>query len=66
MLPDQVGIEMTHPDKGSEMFRARENGCYGMWVLADRDNDAALATYRKRGGGRDESQVILSWDFEKR
>ncbi len=61
------GIEVTHPDKGTEMFLyelgvdelfqrrgigralvarlaqvAREAGCYGMWVLTDSDNDAAL------------------------
>ena len=64
------GVEMTHPDKGTEMFLyelavdepwqrlgvgaslvhalanlARERGCYGMWVLTDDDNIAALATY---------------------
>ena len=27
---------------------AVERGCYGMWVLTDHDNDAALATYRGR------------------
>src|SRR3954465_13844977 len=68
------GVEMTHPDKGTEMFVyelgvapaarlqgigsrlvaelaaiARRNGCYGMWVGTEVDNDAALATYRRAG-----------------
>src|SRR6188472_1867556 len=65
------GVELTHPDKGTEMFLyelgvdepargqgagttlvaalrdlARERGCYGMWVLTDADNEAAIRTYR--------------------
>jgi ribosomal protein S18 acetylase RimI-like enzyme len=84
------GIEMTHPDKGMEMFlyelgvdprfqgrgigtalvralaeQARDAGCYGMWVLTDDDNTAALATYANGGGSRDESEhVMFSWDFD--
>jgi ribosomal protein S18 acetylase RimI-like enzyme len=70
-----TGAEITHPDKGTEMFinelgvsaeyrqrgigralvaaladRARERGCYGMWVCTERDNAAALATYDAAGG----------------
>jgi aminoglycoside 3-N-acetyltransferase I len=82
------GVEMTHPDKGTEMFIyelgvapaarlqgvgsslvaalaqvARENGCYGMWVGTETDNEAALATYR-RAGARDETRfVLLNWDL---
>jgi ribosomal protein S18 acetylase RimI-like enzyme len=81
-----TGVEMTHPDKGTEMFLyelgvherhrgrgigralvgalaelARERGCYGMWVLTDHDNDAALATYRAGGGGSAEPTVMLTW-----
>ena len=84
-----TGVEMTHPDKGTEMFLyelgvdepyrgrgigralvsaladlARERGCYGMWVLTDEDNDAALATYRGAGGVREGQQVMLAWAFE--
>lgn len=72
------GVEMTHPDKGTEMFLyelgvdegyrnrgigralvealgelARQRGCYGMWVLTDRGNPAALKTYRAGGAARD-------------
>ena len=83
------GVEMTHPDKGTEMFlyelavdessrgrgvgralvealaaRARELGCYGMWVLTDADNDAALATYRAGGATEQSDHVMLTWHFE--
>ena len=43
--------------------RARARGCYGMWVLTDADNDAALATYAAAGGTRDGAQVMLEWKF---
>jgi ribosomal protein S18 acetylase RimI-like enzyme len=83
-----TGVEMTHPDKGTEMFLyelgvgadfrgqgigralvtalaelAQERGCYGMWVLADHDNDAALATYAATGAIRESENVLLSWSF---
>jgi ribosomal protein S18 acetylase RimI-like enzyme len=82
------GVEMTHPDKGTEMFLyelgvgelhrrhgvasalveaikelARERSCYGMWVLCDEDNEAALKTYRKAGGNASKP-VLLDWTFE--
>jgi ribosomal-protein-alanine N-acetyltransferase len=37
--------------------------CYGMWVLTDDDNDAALATYRSGGAGEPEPCVLLPWTF---
>lgn len=80
-----TGVEMTHPDKGTEMFLyelgvdnlfrrrrigqalvsalaklARERGCYGMWVLTDHDNAAALTTYRRAGGTPEGEQVSSS------
>lgn len=83
-----TGIEMTHPDKGTEMFLyelevaealrrrgigfalvrhlkelARERGCYGMWILTDSENTAALSTYMKSGGIRTDDQAMLSWDL---
>ncbi|MFD5102543.1 GNAT family N-acetyltransferase [Streptomyces albidochromogenes] len=83
------GIEMCHPDKGTEMclyelsvdeaFRrrgigraltqalaevARERGCYDMWVGVERDNDAALATYRSARGRDDGDFAMLTWTFE--
>jgi ribosomal protein S18 acetylase RimI-like enzyme len=83
------GVEMTHPDKGTEMFLyelgvdeqfrrqgvgtalvsalreiAEERGCYGMWVLTDADNKAALATYARAGGSGQVDQVMLSWNLK--
>jgi len=84
------GVEVTHPDKGTEMFLyelavdhghrhhgigtalvkglgdlAREKRCYGMWVLADDDNAAAAATYRKAGGDVESQPLMFSWKFTK-
>ena len=42
---------------------AVRRGCYGMWVLTDADNAAALATYRTAGAGEPKPQVMLDWDF---
>jgi ribosomal protein S18 acetylase RimI-like enzyme len=83
-----TGVEMTHPDKGTEMFLyelavgdewqrrgigralvdalaalARERGCYGMWVLTDRPNIAAVATYTSAGGDDAGDQVMFDWTF---
>jgi ribosomal-protein-alanine N-acetyltransferase len=82
------GVELTHPDKGTEMFLyelavdagyhrrgigrdlvtalaalARERGLYGMWVLTDRANTAATATYRSAGADADEDCVMLTWNW---
>jgi len=78
------GVEMTHPDQGTEMFLyelgvhedlrrrgigkalvaalrdlAIERGCYGMWVLTDADNEAALATYSAASGVNPQHQLML-------
>ncbi len=83
-----TGVEMTHPDKGTEMFLyelgvdeasqgqgvgtalvkaladlARDHGCYGMWVLTDADNAAALGAYRAAGGQVPSAQVLVNWDL---
>lgn len=85
-----TGVEMTHPDKGTEMFLyelgvderfrnqgigqalvvamadlARRSGCYGMWVLTDEDNAAALHTYAAAGGTDPQKQTMLSWTFAR-
>ncbi|HEX5203670.1 GNAT family N-acetyltransferase [Paractinoplanes rhizophilus] len=82
------GVEMIHPDKGTEMFIyelgvapaarlqgigarlvaelaaiARRNGCYGMWVGTEVDNDAALATYRRAGATDEAPFRLLNWDL---
>src|SRR4051794_10579640 len=43
--------------------RARERGCYGMWVLTDGDDDAALGTYREAGALEESDHVMLGWDL---
>jgi ribosomal protein S18 acetylase RimI-like enzyme len=83
-----TGVEMTHPDKGTEMFLyelgvdesyqghgigraltsalahlAGDRGCYGMWVVTEQNNAAALATYRSAGGTPDGNQLVLQWGF---
>jgi aminoglycoside 3-N-acetyltransferase I len=82
------GVELTHPDKGTEMFLyelgvddsargrgigsalvealaalAREQGCYGMFVLTDDDNAAARATYRRAGGREVSRSLMVDWEF---
>ncbi|MDP9101578.1 MAG: GNAT family N-acetyltransferase [Actinomycetota bacterium] len=84
-----TGVDVTHPDKGTEMFlyelavdegcrgqgvgralvqaladRARTLGCYGMWVLTDNNNEAALATYRSAGAVDQQDTVMLSWRLD--
>jgi len=83
------GVEMTHPDKGTEMFlyelgvaeayrrrgigtalvmtlrqTAIDNGCYGMWVLTDVDNVAALSTYAGTRASERSTHVMVSWSFD--
>jgi ribosomal protein S18 acetylase RimI-like enzyme len=84
-----TGVEMTHPDKGTEMFLyelavaeasrnrgvgralvaalgelARERGFYGMWVLTDDGNPAALRAYAAAGGVRETPDTVLfAWTF---
>jgi ribosomal protein S18 acetylase RimI-like enzyme len=43
---------------------ARERGCYGMWVLTDADNEAALRTYRGGGATETDEQVMLTWRLD--
>ncbi len=42
---------------------ARERHCYGMWVLTDPDNVAALAAYRSAGASEESEHVMLTWDW---
>jgi ribosomal protein S18 acetylase RimI-like enzyme len=44
---------------------ARERHCYGMFVLTDESNAAALATYRRAGAGDPERCVLLNWSFDR-
>lgn len=79
------GVELTHPDKGTEMFLyelsvdepfrrrgvgkalvaalvdlAHDRGCYGVWVLTDSDNVAAVRTYPSAGLREPQEQLMLS------
>src|SRR5258705_3935667 len=81
------GVELTHPDKGTEMLlyelavdeahrrqgigralvqrlaaHATERGCYGMFVLTDDGNDAALATYTVGAPVREDGIVMFTWE----
>ena len=81
------GVELTHPDKGTEMLlyelavdeahrrqgigralvqrlaaHAHERGCYGMFVLTEDGNDAALATYAVDAPVREDGIVMLTWE----
>jgi ribosomal protein S18 acetylase RimI-like enzyme len=42
---------------------AREARCYGMWVLTDEENEAAIAAYEAAGGRRAAVQQMLSWEW---
>src|SRR5215475_864027 len=42
---------------------AVEHGCYGMWVLTEPENVAALATYRSGGGTQTEHAAMFTWTF---
>ena len=44
---------------------ARERGCYGMWVLTGTGNAAAQAVYTRADGTPEQSQLMLSWDFNR-
>jgi ribosomal protein S18 acetylase RimI-like enzyme len=42
---------------------AEERGCYGMWVVVDTDNVAALRTYERAGAQTSSPQVMFEWSF---
>ena len=44
--------------------RAREAGCYGMWVLTDPENDAGRRTYESAGATGRGPQLMLDWRFD--
>ena len=44
--------------------RARELGCYAMWVGVEPDNDAALRTYAAAGATEREDFVMLTWQLQ--
>ena len=42
--------------------RARDCGCYGMFVFTDEDNAAALTTYHRARGRETSRQLMLEWE----
>jgi ribosomal protein S18 acetylase RimI-like enzyme len=42
---------------------AGERGCTGVWTGTEKDNTAALATYRRAGAELDFDTVVVSWDL---
>jgi ribosomal protein S18 acetylase RimI-like enzyme len=42
---------------------AEENGCYGMWVLTDDDNPAAVRAYEAAGGQQEPLTRLIAWTF---
>lgn len=43
---------------------ARKRGCYGMWVLTERDNVAAMATYRSTAPATESDHTMFGWTFD--
>lgn len=43
--------------------RCVERGCREMFVLTDDQNEAAMRTYRKAGGGREPDSVMFLWSW---
>lgn len=50
---------------GALVDRARNAGCYGMWVLTEPDNRAALATYAAAGANDRSDEVMLGWRLDE-
>ncbi len=70
MLLYELAVDESHRRQGigkalvNELSHlARRLGCRGVWVLADHDNPAALATYRSLTGAGEERPVLFSWEF---
>ena len=43
---------------------ARRRRCYGMYTLADDDNEAARATYGSAGGRETSRPLMIDWDLD--
>jgi ribosomal protein S18 acetylase RimI-like enzyme len=70
MFVYELGVAESHRRRGyaTALIRtleqiARDAGCYGMFVLTDDDNTAAVATYTSAGARDEGPQRMLGWDF---
>ena len=66
----ELAVAESHRRRGyaTALIRALEDAarladCYGMFVLTDLDNDAALAAYASAGAGDDGRHQMLAWDY---
>ncbi|HEY3683522.1 MAG TPA: GNAT family N-acetyltransferase [Streptosporangiaceae bacterium] len=66
----ELGVAEEHRNGGigTALVRAlgevaRECGCYGMWVLTDRTNTAAMTAYTRAGGADPADTTMLTWTF---
>ncbi|ROP38692.1 GNAT family N-acetyltransferase [Saccharothrix texasensis] len=66
----ELGVDEAHQRRGiaSALIDrligvARERGCTGVWTGTEKDNAAALATYRRAGAELDFDTVAVSWGF---
>ncbi|MGM1064256.1 GNAT family N-acetyltransferase [Saccharothrix sp. Mg75] len=66
----ELGVDEAHRRRGvgtalvgALVDLARARGCTGAWGGTERDNAAALATYRRAGADTDFGTVVVSWDF---
>ncbi|PSL54075.1 acetyltransferase (GNAT) family protein [Saccharothrix carnea] len=66
----ELGVDDAHQRRGIataligrliELARAR--GCTGVWTGTEKDNTAALATYRRAAAELDFDTVAVSWGF---
>ena len=71
MLLYELGVDEPYRQRGvghalveALADRARDLGCYGMWVLTDADNLAAVRTYEGAGAVIEGEQLMLSWRFD--
>jgi ribosomal protein S18 acetylase RimI-like enzyme len=68
----ELGVADAHRNQGigtaltKELAAiARERHCYGMWVLTDDDNAAAVRAYTNSGATAEGRHLMLGWRFEE-
>ncbi|WP_158842581.1 GNAT family N-acetyltransferase [Saccharothrix deserti] len=66
----ELGVDEAYRRRGigtalieSLIGLARERGCTGVWTGTEKDNTAALATYRRAEAELDFDTVAVSWGF---